>query len=81
VARSKKEIEMLVTKKFGLFTFLFGRLNGANMVKGASQAKAQVRKDTNPDQMDGTASNSKDEDLYKIYNTQVMSNPFNKMNR
>lgn len=75
---------MLLTKKFGLFTFLFGKSNGANMVKGAGQAKAQVRKDYNPDQMDGTVSNSKDEDLYKIYNTQVMTqmiNPVNKMNR
>jgi hypothetical protein len=72
---------MLLTKKFGLFTFLFGKLNGATMVKGAGQAKAQVRKDHNPDQMDGTASNSKVDELYKLYNTQVMSNPFNQMNR
>lgn len=72
---------MLLTKKIGLFTFLFGKSNGANMVKGAGQAKAQVRKDYNPDQMDGTVWNSKVEDLYKIYNTQVMINPVNHMNR
>ena len=72
---------MLVTKKFGLFTFLFGKSNGTNMVKDAGQVKAQVRKDYNPDQMDGTVSNSKVEDLYKLFNTQVMINPFNQMNR
>jgi len=72
---------MLLTKKIGLFTFLFGKSNGANMVKGAGQAKAQVRKDYNPDQMDGTVSISKVDDLYKLYNTQVMINPVNHMNR
>ena len=72
---------MLFTKKIGLFNFFSGKSNSANMVKGAGQAKAHVRKDHNPDQMDGTVSNSKVEDLYKIYNTQVMINPVNHMNR
>ena len=72
---------MLLTKKNGLFTFLSGKSNGANTVKDAGQAKAQVRKEHNPDQMDGTISTSKPEDLYKIYNTMMKVNPVNHMNR
>jgi len=80
LSRSKKEYEMLVTRKNNVFSFFLGKPHTANIANARSVAKAQNLKDTKFDQLDKRISITKHEDFYKASALNVI-NPLSQLNR
>jgi len=80
LSRSKKEFEMLVTRKINVFSFVFGKPHAANNVITRSESKAQNLNDTNIAELDRRISVTKSEDFYKAQAFNVIS-PLSLLNR
>ena len=80
LSRSKKEYEMLVTRKNNVFSFLIGKPAAANNARTNSATKGQNLNDTNFDQLDKRITITKHEDFYKTNAINVI-NPLSQLNR
>lgn len=80
MVRVKKEFEMLVTSKINIFSFFFGKLHVASIVKARNISKAHKLDDTNPDELDKRITIAKSDDFYKAHSVNMI-NPFNQLNR
>lgn len=73
-------IEMLVTKKIDLFSFLFGKGHTANKGSGSIFSKIQILRHYDPEDLDRRINITKSEDFYKVQNPYV-NDPFIGMTR